>query len=546
VIKLDIRPADGERFELTVEDDVIIGRSARADVTIADRFLSRSHARLSRDGDEWFVEDLGSRNGTLVNGVKISSPQPVRPGDVIGVSASVVVVGGGETAKREAAGDGARTIFRDASAILVESRQTGSRPAAADRAELQRAAEQLRVLMDVHQTLADSMTTDEVVDRVMDRIFVHLQPHSGAVFLVKEGGLERVVSRATDSTEDEFPESQSLAAEVIDKRMAAVVQDTSTDERFFQAESLLGAGVRSLVAAPLLTRTGALGMIVLSSNRADRGFREEEMELLVVIASAVGLRIRNLALAEEAAERERFERDVALARRIQVSFLPPSTPKVAGWEIYGGNIPSRGVSGDYYQVVEQGDRGDLAVIIADVSGKGIAASLLTGYVDALCFAYLAEGHPPDEIFNRVSQQMNLKTLVESFATAFLGLIDATDGRLSFASAGHDPVALVRSSGEVEWLMPTGMPLALMPDSSYTASEAALDPGDTLVLYTDGITEAADPDDDEFGRDRLAECCVAHRKLPVDEMAAAIHSTVDGFVQDVPYHDDRTLVIVRRG
>ncbi len=299
------------------------------------------------------------------------------------------------------------------------------------------------------------------------------------------------------------------------------------------------------MAAPLLTGAGALGMIVLSSQLAQREFREQDMELLVVVASAVGLRMRNLALAEEAAERKRFELDVALARRIQVSFLPPETPQPEGLEIYGGNIPSRGVSGDYYQVVEREDHGDLAVIIADVSGKGIAASLLTGYVDALCLAYLGEGHPPEEIFNRVSPQMNSKTPVESFATAFLGLFDLETGRLSFASAGHDPVALVRISGEIEWLMPTGMPLGLIPTATYTASEATLEPGDTMVLYTDGITEAADPEEEEFGRERLGKCCAGNRDLSVDELAETIHATVDEFVRGVPYHDDRTLVILRR-
>ncbi len=545
MIKLDIRPADGDRFDFPVENDVIIGRSTLADVTISDRFLSRRHARLFHDGDDWRIEDLGSRNGTLVNGVRIVEPTVVGPYDVIGISASVIEVCGGDAPRSESVDGGTRTIFRAADAILGESKQAISRTDIGDRKELQRAASQLRVLVDIHQALAESITIEELFERVLDRIFVHLQPQNGAVFLLEDETLIRAAGRSTPGTEDDFPESQSLAAEVIGKGLAAVVYDTSTDERFLEAQSLLAAGVRSLVAAPLLTRSGALGMIVLSSSRADRSFGEPDMELLVVIASAIGLRIRNLALAEEAAERERFERDVALARRIQVSFLPPETPQPPGLEIYGGNVPSRGVSGDYYQVVEREEHGDLAVIVADVSGKGIAASLLTGYVDALCLAYLGEGHTPEEIFNRVSPQMNNKTPVEAFATAFLGLLDITTGALTFASAGHDPVALVRASGEIEWLMPTGMPLGLMPNATYTASEAIVEAGDTMVLYTDGITEANDPEEEEFGRDRLSECCIEHRGLPVDDLAQAIHKTVEEFARGVPYHDDRTLVIVRR-
>jgi serine phosphatase RsbU (regulator of sigma subunit) len=547
VIKLDIRPADGERFDAPVESDsVVIGRSTSADVSIADRFLSRRHARLYRQGDDWLVEDLGSRNGTLVNGAKISAPKTVRPGDVIGISASVIVVEG-DTGSPRAGSDDDRvhTVFRPAEAILGESRSAITRTAAADHDKLRRAADQLRVLVDVHQTLADSLTAEEIFDRVLDRVFVHLTPQNGAIFVVQDGELVRAAGRSTATPADDFPESKSLAGEVIDKGLAALVHDTSTDERFVQAESLLSAGVRSLVAAPLLTRKGAIGMIVLSTDAPDRSFHEPDMEMLVVIASAMGMRLRNLALAEESAERERYERDVALARRIQVNFLPPDTPHAKGVELYGGNIPSRGVSGDYYQIIEREDHGDLAVIIADVSGKGIAASLLTGYVDALCLAYLGEGHPPEEVFNRVSPQMNAKTPPESFATAFLGLIEPSTGRLVFASAGHDPVALVRSNGDIDWLMPTGMPLGLMPNATYTATEASLEPGDTMVLYTDGITEANNPEEEEFGRERLGECCVEHRGLPVDDLAQAIHDSVEAFAQSVPYHDDRTLVILRR-
>lgn len=545
VIKLDIRPADGERFDFPIEDDVVIGRSTLAEVTISDRFLSRRHARLFRDEDNWRIEDLGSRNGTLVNGVKIAAPTVVGPGDVIGVSASIIEVCGGKAPRTESDDGGTRTIFRAADAILGESKAAISRPDTAGHEELRRAASQLQALVDIHQALADSITVEELLDRVLDRVFVHLQPENGAVFLLEDDTLVRAAVRSISTTEDDFPESQSLAAEVIKKRLAAIVYDTSTDERFLQAQSLLAAGVRSLVAAPLLTRSGALGMIVLSSSRAERTFGEPDMELLVVIASAIGMRMRNLALAEEAAERKRFERDVTLARRIQVNFLPHETPKIPGLEIYGGNIPSRGVSGDYYQLVAKPETGELAVIIADVSGKGIAASLLTGYVDALCLAYLGEGHPPEEIFNRVSPQMNKKTPAEAFATAFLGLLDPTTGRLVFASGGHDPVALVRASGEIEWLMPTGMPLGIMPAATYTASEATLEPGDTMVLYTDGITEAIDPEEEEFGRERLGDCCIEHRALPVDDLAETIHKTVENFVQGVPYHDDRTLVILRR-
>ena len=545
--KLHIVPAEGEPFPHEFDvDSLVIGRSSRCDLAVADRCLSRQHIRIFKSDDEWQVEDMGSRNGTRVNGTMISGPTPISPGDVIDASMSRITFGGsGGAQPHEGSHTESHTIFRAASEIISETEREFARPAESGTEELRQAADQLKVLYDVHHALDAATTAEELLDHVLERVFVHLRPQHGAIFLKHEDNVVLATSRSQVAGTDEFPESTSLASEVIGKGLAAVVHDTSTDDRFLAAESLLDAGVRTLVAAPLLTPEGAIGMIVLSSTLAARLFGESDMELLTVVASATGLRLRNLALAEEAAERKRFEQEVTLARRIQVALLPAETPQVAGLEVHGGNIPSRGVSGDYYQIVDRPDTNEVAVIIADVSGKGIGASLLTAYVDALVNAYLGENLEPADIFNRVSPQMNAKTPVESFATAFLGIFSVDTGGLRYASAGHDPTLLVRSKGDVELLMPTGMPLGLMPEAVYTSSETSLEVGDSLVLYTDGITEAANPEQEEFGRERLVEVCGKHRSEPPKELARSIEKVVDTFVDGVPYHDDRTLVILRR-
>jgi len=544
---LHIVPSDGDAFEYSIEDDsVVIGRSSRCDLAVADRSLSRQHLRIYRSEDDWMVEDMGSRNGTRVNGMLISGPTAIKPGDIINASMSIFNFGGPPKVPAQRSEDSeGQTVFRSASEIIAESEQDFARPSDSGSPELRQAADQLKVLYDVHHALDKSTTAEDLLDHVLERVFVHLQPQHGAIFLQDNGKLTRASTRSQSADTDEFPESTSLADEVIGRGLAAVVYDTSTDIRFAGAESLLDAGVRTLIAAPLLTPEGAIGMIVLSSTLANRKFGENDMELLTVVASATGLRLRNLALAEEAAERRRYEQEVAIARRIQVALLPAETPEVQGIEIHGGNTPSRGVSGDYYQVVERPETNEIALIIADVSGKGIGASLLTGYVDALVSAYLGENLEPAEIFNRVSPQMNAKTPVESFATAFLGIYSVDTGRLRYASAGHDPTILVRNGDDIDLLMPTGMPLGLMPEAQYTSAEASLEVNQSLVLYTDGITEAANPDQEEFGRQRLIDVCQAHHSKAPKDLSFAIHAAVEEFVEGVPYHDDRTLVILKR-
>ena len=196
-------------------------------------------------------------------------------------------------------------------------------------------------------------------------------------------------------------------------------------------------------------------------------------------------------LAEEAAERRRFEQEVALARRIQVALLPAEMPQIPGLEIHGGNIPSRGVSGDYYQIVERG-HGEVAVVVADVSGKGIAASLLTASLEALVAGPIHDGIDPATICRRVSHLLYDRTPPEKFATGFLAYFDPGTARLHYCNAGHNPGIVMRSGGEVEKLASTGLPLGMMPSGVYLAAEVHLGAGDTVVLYTDGITEAIRP------------------------------------------------------
>ncbi len=242
------------------------------------------------------------------------------------------------------------------------------------------------------------------------------------------------------------------------------------------------------------------------------------MDLLTSLASVAALRIRNLSLLEEAAERRRLQDEVTLARQIQVSLIPDHLPDIAGYDVYGGNIPSQGVSGDYFEVIERLEGVEQVLFIADVCGKGISAALLTAYIEALTTAPIEDGLTPDEVFTRVSRRLYRRTPDERFATAFLAVLDTGTHRVRYANAGHNPAMVVRRQGAVEWLGSTGIPLGLLPVAEYEVGEIDLDPGDLLVLYTDGIVEAIDPDEEEYEVGRLEEVVRQHCDLPLDQLA----------------------------
>lgn len=541
-LRLRVVSADGRRFEHDVAGDaLVIGRSSRADLALADRAMSREHARFRRDEAGWWIEDLGSHNGTRLNEAPLDAARRVYDGDTISAGGSVLVAeihGDGDP------GSGDSVIYRSARELLEAA--SGSTDVSGIAGAGKKAAERLHMLNGVNQALASSISLEELLELILDRAFEHLRPQEAAIFLRDASGVDVCAARRTTPGREALPmRSKSLFHEVIDKGMAAHVVDSAADTRFAESRSLILSGLRSFLAAPLLDAQGALGLIVVGAALGVRSFKSEDLELLVSLASVAALRIRNVRLVAEAMERQRLEQEVRLARQIQVALLPATLPQLPGWELHGGTLPSRGVSGDFYKLLLRGDGTSCALFVADVSGKGIAASLLTASLEALSALPLEGSDPPARICEQVGAMLHRRTPPEKYATAFLGVFDPPSGRLIWTNAGHNPALLLRSGGEAVWLRSNGVPLGLIPGAKYGEGELVMEPGDVLLVYTDGITEAADPDDEEFGEGRLLEAALRGRTLPLREMATVLERDLDAFARGVPFHDDRTLVLVRR-
>jgi serine phosphatase RsbU (regulator of sigma subunit)/pSer/pThr/pTyr-binding forkhead associated (FHA) protein len=541
-LRLRVVSAEGRRFEHEVAGEtLVVGRSSRADLSLGDRAMSREHARFRHEEGGWFVEDLASHNGTRLNEVPLDGPRRVRDGDAVALGGSVLVV---EIQGELDSPSGDSVIYRSARELLEAT--SGATDGSGAVAPGRKAAERLHMLHEVNQALASPISLEELLELILDRAFEHLKPQEAAIYLRDAAGNDVCAARrAAPGRESRPMHSKSLLHEVIDKGMVAHVVDSALDERFSESRSLMATGLRSFVAAPLLDAQGALGMIAVGAALGVRSFRDEDLELLVSLASVAALRIRNVRLVAEAMERQRLEQEVRLARQIQVALLPAALPKLDGWEIWGGTLPSRGVSGDFYKVLLRGDGVSCALFVADVSGKGVAASLLTASLEALSALPLEGTAPPARICEQVGKLLHQRTPPEKYATAFLGILDPPTGRLLWTSAGHNPALLLRASGEAEWLRSNGVPLGLLAGATYREGELTMGRGDALVVYTDGITEALDPDDEEFGESRLVEAASRNRHLPLREMAGGLEKALDAFARGVPYHDDRTVVLLRR-
>jgi serine phosphatase RsbU (regulator of sigma subunit) len=546
-LNLRLEPRDAPAFRQEVAGEaVVLGRSSKADIVLADRFLSRQHARLFLKEGSWFLEDLGSRNTTFLNDRLVGQPAVLRPGDVIRLAESRVIVE--PTAECAAPqGDGrvggaderlpGSTILRPAALLLSSERAV---PAGAEAALL---AGRLRVLNEVHRALAAPITLEALPDLVLDRAFAHLRPEEGAIFLRRpDGSLQRVASRQAPGEVGELLFSRRLVQEVVDRGVAALVTDARRDERFAGAESIVVSGVRSLVAAPLLDSEGCLGMIALGARRRPRPFGEDDMELLVALASAAALRLRNLALTEETARRRLLDKELELAHDIQMAMLPRAFPSRPEVDVAAVLRPARSVGGDLYDVVPDGDR--VWLLVGDVSGKGVGAALFMAVTKTLFRAIAPGAGSVAAAVARVNEQLARDNERAMFVTAFAARLELATGELEYVNAGHNPTYRLAAAGCTPLGGPVDPALGALEDYAYRSGRARLDPGDALVLYTDGVVEARSPREEEFQAERLEAYLVESRGAPAASLVRGLVERVEEFAGDSPQYDDVTVLALR--
>lgn len=545
---LHVRPRDGEPFRQELAGEaVVLGRSSKADVVLADRFLSRQHARLFLREGSWFLEDLGSRNTTFLNDRPVAQPTPVRVGDVIRLAESRIVLEGPAGGPASpSAGDGLvggaderlpdGTLLRSATMLLSAPAIPGEDPGGL--------AGRLRFLNEVHRALAAPLTLEALLELILERAFGQLQPEEGAVFLRDAAGaLVRAAMKRAPGVTGEPLYSRALAREVTEKGMAALVTDASADDRFAKAESIVFSGVRSLVAAPLLDSEGCLGMVVLSAKGRVHIFGESDMELLAALASAAAMRIRNIAFAEETAKRRLLDRELDLAHDIQMAMLPRAFPELPGLDVSALLRPARTVGGDLYDVMADGGR--LWLLVGDVSGKGVGAALFMAVTKTLFRAIAPGSATVAGALARVNQELARDNDRAMFVTAFAARLDLATGELEYVNAGHNPTYRVAARGGVAPLPgPIDPPLGVVEGHEYRAHTLQLEPRDALLLYTDGVVEARSGAHEEFHTLRLEGYLASCREVPAEQIVQGLLDRVEEFAGDAPQYDDITILGLR--
>jgi serine phosphatase RsbU (regulator of sigma subunit)/pSer/pThr/pTyr-binding forkhead associated (FHA) protein len=543
--ELTILTANGkkERFGL-VKPRVTIGRSRESDVFLPDQWLSRQHAEIRQKDDGFYLVDLKSKNGTLLNGEPLREERRLREGDVITLGEHNLTFTGEGLREDEDETEPEGTRVYSVRELSDISTKPGIDPL-----ELQRQNRILAILSKAASELVVHRPLDELFDLVLNLLFEAVPAERGAILLL-QGDPPLPVVKASRSRKGEPMTriSRSIARRVLEERVALLLPNVLEDARFKGEHSILSTGIRSAMCAPLwFSSTGSerdsvIGLIYLDTRHRTAQFTEEDTRILTALANVAAAKIENVRLLEESLEKRRLEEDMRMAAEIQTALLPKDAPRVAGYGLTGCNRPCRTVGGDYYDFAFEDGR--LLLALGDVSGKGTGAALLMTVLRAAVRGLWTQPVLAEAV-TRINRTVCQNVPPNKYVTFLMARLHPASGRLEYVNAGHNPPLLIRSKGEVERLEEGGTVLGMFDSAPYAVGTAELRPGDTLLVFSDGVTETFNETQEEFGEKGLVEVAVRGRSLEAEKLQDEILRALDDFAAGARATDDRTLIVLKR-
>ena len=542
---LEVVDSDGDHREVRIDrSPFLIGRGAESGnhLQLSSKSISRSCAAVIYSDGRFNLEDRGQRLGVYANSEPVAT-RPLGEGDVITFGATEMV----------------KLVFRtkrsDKSLPQILSRLEQASSLEGGSRDLR----QLSLLLEATTLLQSRLPLEEVLAAMVDRALRvtdadrgmlleadapgHLQP----LFARQRGGLPLDVASVGPS--------QTAIARAVERRTSIVEADvTRAEEAIRMAVSVVGQQLRAVMAVPLLSQallqtthsfpqggTGELLGVLYLDSRRPSAFSTLGRQILEALASEAASILDNTRLVKKDRERQRLEREVAIAQEIQQALLPKTFDPLPHLQVTGVNQSCHEVGGDYFDLIELGNR-RTAFMIADVAGKGLGAALVTALLQGT-FSALTLGEEPDRVMTHFNRFICARSEIGRPVTLFFGILDA-DGKLEYANAGHPPPFLIRG-GRVESAFPAeSLPLGMFEEAEFKTSFSRLEPGDTLVLFTDGITDALSPKPERFQIERLGQVVTEHAAAAPEALQIAILKAVEEFTCGVEQTDDMTLLILR--
>ena len=520
-----------------VGETVSIGRAADCTIPIKDRYLSRKHAEIIASGPEWVLKDLGSANGTYLNGNRVEGKSPLANGDRIRLGDTEILFETSEhnTDRFLAVGDApASATISIPIHEIDESRH--------DSGDLSK----LAILNALARELIEDRPMDELFGFIVDRVLEHTGASRVAIATLSSDGksFANVEVRRQDKNDNaELRISRTVLEEVVEEKKVLAFMDVAMDEKLKRAQSIIMQGIRSILCAPLTIGKSVVGVLYVDYLFSHRQIEADDVRLIGQIARFAAAKLETTRLREEAIEKRIMDEELKTASVIQRRLLPPAPTGIEGYTLIGANHPCRTVSGDYYDFVVRPD-GKLYFVIADVSGKGVTAGLMMAGLQASFRIFCKLDPTPANLVGQLNGALKEILPQSKFVTLFLGRLDTRTGAVEYANAGHTPPLLLRRDG-IEELADTDLLLGVVTHAVFVNRTLQLDAGDALILFTDGVTEAENGDWNDFASSHIAKSLAQMHGAPAGAIARTIEDAIVGHVGDMPLADDVTLVVVSR-
>jgi sigma-B regulation protein RsbU (phosphoserine phosphatase) len=418
-----------------------------------------------------------------------------------------------------------------------------------ENAELKVAVEELTILNDISSAISAAWSLEDIMELIVRKCIKHFKAEQGSVMLhdpEEEQDDFHTMIRRTDSGDNVLPYrlGMQLRGWMLKYQKPLLINDLRADPRFKMVLDK-DEPIRSVLSAPLLYKGRMLGSLNVFNKRSRGGFTDADMRLLAIIGTESAQVIENARLYEEEQALSLIQKEMKLAYEIQTGLLPKNSPDLAGYDIWGTSIPAQTVGGDYYDFVRMDDD-RVGICLGDVSGKGMPAALLMANVHAALRGQIFQGLGPGDCLRRSNEQLVPSMDAGRFVTLFYAVLDGRTGEICYANAGHNHPFLFRATGEVTRLGTGGVALGCLEKTDYAECRASLAPGDILLLFSDGITEAVDGEHRLFGEERLAEVVFQNRETGAETLIGKIVEAVRRHSGESTQMDDMTAVVVRRG
>ena len=548
---------------LTLDKDrTLMGRNASCDVVFPanDFAVSREHACLVRDKGKFFLEDLGSRNGTYLNDSKIAGRVVLKDSDKIKICDFLYSFHETSPTKKLPLPED----FRSEQTIDEPDDFSTFEAAVSNSSHLileTQPAERLRALVDITNNLCKTLDLDRLLPKIVDSLFLLFKQADRCFIILRDEVTERgkvidrlipkVIKTRTIQDETQASFSRSIVRECIKTLQAFLSDDAGADDRFKMAQSIADFRIRSVMCAPLISQDNkAIGVIQLDTQNRSKKFIQDDLGLLLAVANQAAVALENARLHEDQLAQEGMRKALEVAREVQLSFLPRDVPKVSGYEFSAHYEPAQAIGGDYYDFIRLSTQNQRwAITLGDVAGKGVPAALLMAKLSSDArFSLMSDSDPAKAIMVLNNSLYPNTSRMDRFVTLAAAVLDPVTHTVTLVNAGHPTPLLIRKgvlqpedarSKEI-----IGLPLGVMEDYTYESHQIQLLAGDVLLLFSDGVTDAMDKENVQINMQAI-HSALSDGELGPKALVERIEKNLHQYSAGRSQHDDITLVCFGR-